>query len=66
MYIVKSLVPIARKSQFFANDSEIKAAAGVSIRTPIFINFLEYSIFFEDNSFATSLINCLTSNISKH
>ena len=41
VYIVKSFVSIAKKSQFFAVDSEIKAAAGVS-RTPISTVFQEF------------------------
>ena len=45
--MVKSLVPTARKSQFLASDSEISAAAGVSIRTPISMELLEKSFFFE-------------------
>ena len=40
VYIVRSFVPIAKKSQFLASDSEINAAAGVSIRTPILIFLL--------------------------
>ena len=56
---------MARKSQFFANDSDISAAAGVSIKTPILIDFLEKLIFFF-NSLITSFINFFALPILKH
>ena len=64
IYIVRSLVPIAKKSQFLAIDSEIRAAAGVSIRTPIGIGLGEILIFLNDNSFFTSSIIFFVSNSS--
>ena len=46
VYIVRSFVPIAKKSQFFARVSDINAAAGVSINTPIFGIFNSIFFFF--------------------
>ena len=61
VYIVRSFVPIAKKSQFFAKDSEINAAAGVSINTPISGNFEEILIFFDIKSFLTLFIKFFVS-----
>ena len=50
-----------KKSQFFAKDSEISAAAGVSINTPISGNFVEILIFFDIKSFLTLFIKFFVS-----
>ena len=56
VYIVKSFVPIAKKSQFLANSSEINAAAGVSINTPILGVVIFNLLFFFNKSLFTSVI----------